>query len=179
MTNSKSFPVLFLLISLLVLSCGKKEDKEEYIDDRPLNTQTDKTEKKIEPNTNTTKPDTAALKNSQTDNSKEKQSGTYERTYHPVATVSALEAGDYLGKDLTVKGFVADVYENEKVAYLNFVEKYPKNAFTAVIFASRFSDFKDIHKYEMKNVEVTGRVSSFKGKPQIILDSPNQIKIVK
>ncbi len=178
MTHTKSFSVIFLLISLLVLSCGKKEDKGEYIDDRPVNTQNDNTDKKTETNSNV-KPDTTSGKIPQTDNSKDKPPVNYERTYHPVASVSALEAGDYIGKDLTVTGFVADVYKNDKVAYLNFVEKYPQNPFTAVIFENKFSEFKDINKYEMKNVEVTGRVSSFKGKPQIILDSPNQIKVVK
>ena len=178
MMYSKSFSAIFLLISLLVLSCGKKENDQEYIDDRPVNTQTDKTDKKEEP-TNITKPDTSAVKNPQTDNSKEKPSANYERSYHPVASVSALEAGDYVGKDLTVTGLVADVYKNDKVAYLNFVQKYPQNPFTAVIFSNKFSEFKDIDKYELKNVEVTGRVSSFKGKPQIILDSPSQIKVVK
>jgi DNA/RNA endonuclease YhcR with UshA esterase domain len=179
MMYSKSFSAIFLLISLLVLSCGKKENDQEYIDDRPVNTQTDKPEKKVEPLQNVTKPDSNSTKNPQTDNSKEKPQVNYERSYHPVASVSALEAGDYVGKDLTVTGLVADVYKNDKVAYLNFVQKYPQNPFTAVIFSNKFSEFKDIDKYELKNVEVTGRVSSFKGKPQIILDSPSQIKVVK
>ena len=63
------------------------------------------------------------------------------------------------------------------MAYLNFVEKYPNNPFTAVIFARQFGEFPEIEKYKNKMVEVTGRVSVFKGKPQIILNSPNQLKM--
>jgi DNA/RNA endonuclease YhcR with UshA esterase domain len=34
-----------------------------------------------------------------------------------------------------------------------------------------------MNKYEGKNVELTGRITVYKEKPQIILDSPDQIKI--
>jgi hypothetical protein len=173
----KSFPI-FIVISFLIFSCGKK-DNDEFVDDKPVKSTNDFPEKKDDSKKQENKPDSIKTNSSLTDNEKDKKYSTFEHNYKPVATVSPLEAGDYLGKEITVKGFVADVYQSEKVAYLNFVQKFPNNPFTAVIFASRFSSFKDIGKYEMQDVEVTGRVSTFKGKPQIILDGPSQIKIVK
>jgi hypothetical protein len=173
----KSFPI-FIVISFLIFSCGKK-DNDEFVDDKPVKSTNDFPEKKDDSKKQENRIDSNKTSTSPTDSEKDKKYSTFEHNYKPVATVSPLEAGDYLGKEITVKGFVADVYQSEKVAYLNFVQKFPNNPFTAVIFASRFSSFKDIGKYEMQDVEVTGRVSTFKGKPQIILDGPSQIKIVK
>src|SRR4030095_4275930 len=122
------------------------------------------------------KPETG--KNSVT--SRDKTSSSDKPSFHyeqPVAVISPLDAKDYNGKSVTVKGFIADIYQSEKVAYLNFVEKYPDNPFTAVIFSSKFADFPGIDKYLNKNVEVTGRVSMFRGKPQIILFDPEQLKM--
>lgn len=181
----KLFSFFFLLISLFICSCkSKDEEKQEYIDEKPGTSLNEKEDKKIEIKEQDIKTpgidsDTLKSRQSQTENSTKSQNKSFERTYNPVAIVTPLETEKYMGKDITVKGFVADVYKSDKVAYLNFVEKYPKNPFTAVIFASRFASFKDINKYETATVEVTGRVSTFKGKPQIILDSESQIKIVR
>ena len=149
----KLIPVILFFI---VISCG--DDEPEYVDDTPST--------KIDAPKDTS----AGEKKTKSDN----------RFFNekPVAVISPVEAGDYNGKVVTVKGFVADVYKSEKVAYLNFVKKYPDNPFTAVIFASKFSEFENIYDYKMKNVEVTGRVSFYRGRPQIILNDPNQIKIV-
>lgn len=148
--------IFFLLISLL--SCNRREDNAEYIDDHNI----DRNETSEEKN-----------------NSNPEQNINEEKTTQkPVAVISPLEAGDYIGKTVTVKGFIADVYKNEKVAYLNFVEKFPRNPFTAVIFASSFDLFGDVDLYKTKNVEVTGLVSIYKNKPQIILKSKTQIKII-
>ncbi len=177
MAAYKSFPI-FIVISFLIFSCGKK-DNDEFVDDKPVKSTNDFSEKKDDSKKLDSKQDSTKTIPLSTDSVKDKKYSTYEHTYRPVATVSPLEAGEYLGKEITVKGFVADVYQSEKVAYLNFVQKFPKNPFTAVIFASRFSSFKDIGKYELQDVEVTGRVSMYKDKPQIILDGPSQIKIVR
>jgi len=166
------YSILIIIVSV-AFSCSKK-DEPEFVDEKPVtrNSEQQEKEKKDKPDTTSSNSYLPGIRNNN-------DTKNYTRTYNPVAIISPLEAGDYLGKDVTVKGLVADIYKSEKVAYLNFVEKYPENPFTAVIFASRFSSFPDIDKYEFKTVEVTGRVTSFKGKPQIILDSESQIKVVK
>lgn len=92
--------------------------------------------------------------------------------------INAKEVKDYIGDSLLVSGYVADLYLGEKVAYLNFENKFPKNTFSCVIFSKKFSEFGDLSKFKGKHVEVTGRISVFKGKPQTVLSSPDQIKII-
>lgn len=156
-----------ILISFILISCGRKEDKQEFLDEKP-------TEKKEE-----VKKDNNPEDNKSKDNNKEEEKKSINDTSEPVAKISPVEAADYTGKKVVVKGLVVGVYKSEKVAYLNFVEKYPKTPFTAVIFASKFEDFGSIEDFEGKTVEVTGIVSKYKEKPQIILNSKSQLKIIK
>jgi DNA/RNA endonuclease YhcR with UshA esterase domain len=172
--------LLIILFSLTILSCGKSDKKPEFSDENSKNTL--QQEKKTEDKENTEKKSEVTQDSSQnlseekstTDKQYKKESFQNEK---PVAVISPMDAGNYNGKTVTVKGFVADIYKSEKVAYLNFVEKYPNNPFTAVIFARQFEDFPDINKFRNKDVEVTGRVSIYKGKPQIILNNPSQLKV--
>lgn len=166
--------IIIILALILIVSCGREDKNNEFVDDKTeTNRQkTDSVKKESAPDT------TGSPKNNS--NSDKNTEDSYRQKFEsekPVAVISPLEAGDYNGKTVTVSGFVADIYQSEKVAYLNFVEKYPNNPFTAVIFARQFGDFPEIEKYRNKKVEVTGRVSMFKGKPQIILNSPDQLKM--
>ncbi len=157
----KYFAGLLFLFVLFFASC-KKDDKPEFLDEKA-------------PSIEETKKQPEKKKDDGKDTSIKKD---FKDESKPEAECSPLEAKEYIGKVVTVKGFVADVFKSEKVAYLNFMEKYPNNPFTAVIFASKFEDFGDLNKFENQNVEVTGRVGLYKDKPQIILNSERQIKIV-
>jgi DNA/RNA endonuclease YhcR with UshA esterase domain len=77
-----------------------------------------------------------------------------------------------------VTGYVADVVIRDKVAYLNFDGKYPKNTFTAVIFPEKYELFGDLKSYKNKTVEVKGKIGTYSGKPQIILNNKNQIRVI-
>lgn len=156
-----------LLLVFLLYSCKSKDDESEYVEDKTTSAQnhdSQKTEVKPE-----IKKDTAGNEKTVTDLSHLK----------PQAVISPVEAKNYLGKPVTVKGLVADVYKTEKVAYLNFVEKFPDNPFSAVVFARSFGDFGELDIYEGKFAEVTGIVSMYKGKPQIILNDRSQLKLSK
>lgn len=164
----------YVLFTVILIACKKDDSKTEYIEDNNRSNQ------KLEKDNSNQKDKSKSENKSENNlNSKQDYSNKNNRinTLTPEAVISPLEARNYNGKVVTVKGFVADVYQSEKVAYLNFVEKYPDNPFTAVIFARKFPDFPDIAKYKNKNVAVTGTVSFYKGKPQIICNSPNQIVI--
>lgn len=173
----KSLRILLLLLLLFLVSCSKDDKKPEYVDETKT-TESEKKDEKSDTSKNTPK-DTSSKQQQTSSNKTPDNNSSNKKEFlndEPVAVISPLNAGDYNGKTVTVKGYVADVYKSDKVAYLNFVEKYPDNPFTAVIFASKFNDFPEIEKYKSKNVEVTGRVSIYRGKPQIILNSPSQIK---
>jgi hypothetical protein len=168
-----------LLVITLFISCGKNDKNTEFVDDKPQTKQptSDSVNKEPAVDSGSTSKDNPSGDNTSRD---KKTENTYKQNFEnekPVAVISPLEAGDYNGKMVTVIGFVADIYQSEKVAYLNFVEKFPNNPFTAVIFSRQFTDFPEIDKYRNKRVEVTGRVSMYKGKPQIILNSPGQLKM--
>lgn len=175
MKNLTSALAIFIVSALIFVSCGK-DKKPEFTDENtgqntPREMKNDEPKKEVKQESNVDTLDTKINTN---------QQNTLKRSFDigkPEAVISPLEAGNYHGRVVTVKGFVADVYQSEKVAYLNFVEKFPNNPFTAVIFSSKFSDFPDIIKYKNKDVEVTGRVSKYKEKAQIILNSPKQIEV--
>lgn len=93
--------------------------------------------------------------------------------------ITAKDINQHIGDSLNVTGFVAEVYLNDKVAYLNMENKFPKNIFSCAVFSSKFDVFGDLSKYKGKNIEVTGKISTYKNKPQIILNSKEQIKFLK
>lgn len=88
------------------------------------------------------------------------------------------DAADYVGAYVSTKGTIVSAYNNGKVCYLNFHKDY-KNHLTLVIFASSFKKFPGYPEkaYLGKEIEVEGRVKDYKGRVEIIIDSPEQIKI--
>lgn len=103
----------------------------------------------------------------------------YQVSSGELRKVSSREAAKFIGDSLTVAGYIADVFESEKVVYLNFEKKFPRNVFTCTIFAGNAGRFGELKLYKGKNVEVTGKVTSYKNKPQMILWSEAQIKILQ
>ena len=93
--------------------------------------------------------------------------------------VSWQDAGQYVGEDITVEGAVVRTYDSGKVTFLNFDEDY-RNTLSIVIFASDYGRFSSPPEsfYLDQIVQVTGRVKEYKGAPEIIVESPEQIEIV-
>ena len=92
--------------------------------------------------------------------------------------ISSQEVKFHIGDSLTIRGYVADIYLSDKVAYINFENKFPKNIFSCAVFENRFNDFGDLSRYKEKTVEVTGKITTYKNKPQVILNSKDQIRIM-
>jgi len=93
--------------------------------------------------------------------------------------ISWQDAGKHYGEYCTVEGTIVATHNSGKACFLNFHPNWRKY-FTAVIFANRFSVFpaKPEEYYRGKKVRVTGYVKEYQGKPEIILESPQQIEIV-
>jgi len=89
------------------------------------------------------------------------------------------DAARYIGRRCTVEGRIVVTRNTGKACFLNFHENW-KKYFTAVIFAKRFPRFpprpEDV--YRGKTVRVTGVIRDYQGKPEIILERPEQIEIV-
>ncbi len=89
------------------------------------------------------------------------------------------DAGAYLGQRLTVEGDVVRVYNSGKAAFLNFAQEYKGN-FSVVIFASDFEQWPEPpdQVYLGQRVRVTGKIKDYKGAPEVIVESPDQIEII-
>jgi|YNPMSStandDraft_2_1061718.scaffolds.fasta_scaffold00033_33 DNA/RNA endonuclease YhcR with UshA esterase domain len=95
-------------------------------------------------------------------------------------TISPSEAINYVGQNVVVKGFVAQVSKSKSGnIFINFDKKYPNNTFVAVIFKKNSYRFSNVQKYEGSQVQVRGFVTTYRGKAQIILEEQDQITLVK
>ncbi len=93
-------------------------------------------------------------------------------------TCTAAEAKDHLGKEVTVKDTVMDVYKAKGGnTFLNFGGKHPNETFVAFIPVTAAEKFPEAAKMKGSVVSVTGKVTEHKGKPQITVMSPEQIKV--
>jgi len=163
--------LIILLLSLLfVTGCGKRKEEVSVT----------KTDESIKQKV-ITKTDSAMNKTEEEEESKpppDENRGGGNRKSQEYINLKTTETSSKIGSNAVVTGYVADVVIREKVAYLNFDGKYPKNTFTAVIFPDKFEVFGDLLSYKNKTVEVRGKIGQYSGKPQIILNNKNQIRIV-
>lgn len=95
--------------------------------------------------------------------------------------INFTEAGNFVGENKTVRGLVVKVYYSAKsdTTFLDFCSSYQGCPFSSVVFSSDKSKFGNINQYEGKTVEITGLIKTYKGAAEIILNNPNQIKIVE
>ncbi|MGQ9800818.1 MAG: hypothetical protein ACUVRL_04040 [Candidatus Saccharicenans sp.] len=96
-----------------------------------------------------------------------------------VKEISWEEAGNYYGQTVWVRGTVVAANNTGKVCFLNFHRNW-RRYFTAVIFASDFHRFPQPPEklYLNREVRVYGRIREYQGKPEIIVDRPEQIEII-
>lgn len=88
------------------------------------------------------------------------------------------EADKHIGESAIVTGKVAQVTFRSKAVFLNIDQAFPDAPFTVVIMAKNTNDFGDIHALGGKTIEVTGKIKSFKDKPEIVVDSTNQLTVI-
>ncbi len=97
--------------------------------------------------------------------------------------IEVADAANHAGDSVTIctKIFGARYFENSKGAptLLNAGAKYPDAPLTVVIYGESRTAFtnKPEEFYTDKNVCVTGRITMFKGKPQIVITKELDIVI--
>ena len=88
------------------------------------------------------------------------------------------EAKDHVGEDVRVRGLVEQVsFSRKGHAFLNFGEWYPRRVFTGSVRADdveRVGGLSTISRG--KSCDHQGRIELFKGRPEIVITSPNQIE---
>ena len=109
-------------------------------------------------------------------------SSSYEsaKSKNKIKIINWQDAGKHYGEYVTVEGKIVITYNSGKACFLNFHRNY-RLYFTAVIFASDFHKFnKDPETlFYGKNVQITGKIKEYKGKPEIIVNNTEQIKIIE
>ena len=92
-------------------------------------------------------------------------------------TLQPAEAQAHAGQTVTVEGAVSNVHKIPNgITFIDMGGKFPDNTFTAVILAADATKFPDVDSLNGKTVDVTGQVRLYKGKPEILLKDPAQIK---
>lgn len=84
----------------------------------------------------------------------------------PTTQISVSEVGSFIGQDVTVCGTISQISSSSKATYINFGGYYPKQAFSAVIWSG-----SNELPVENENICVSGLVESYKGIPQIVIQS--------
>jgi DNA/RNA endonuclease YhcR with UshA esterase domain len=95
-------------------------------------------------------------------------------------TIQSAEAKDHIGETTTVCGKVSDAryMDSSHVTFLNFDKPYPNHTFTSFIPSENRAKFSTPEKeYLGKDVCVTGKIQDYRGKPEIVLTEPEQIKL--
>lgn len=89
----------------------------------------------------------------------------------------AKDAKGKVGETITIEAKVAEVNKTEKIIRINLGARFPQQDLTLVIFAANFSKFEDVEKLEGKTVRVSGKVTEYQKRPQIVLDAKEQLKV--
>jgi exonuclease VII large subunit len=97
----------------------------------------------------------------------------------PPKRISAAEAEKHYDETVIITGKVAQVSIRPKLVYVNLDKKYPEAPMSCVVFARATNQFGDLKKLEGKQVEVKGKIEEYQSKPQIILNSSNQLTVIE
>jgi DNA/RNA endonuclease YhcR with UshA esterase domain len=93
-------------------------------------------------------------------------------------TYTPEEAAKHVGETATVTGKVDGFHQSGKGnIFLNMGGAYPNQTFTAFIPSGSAAQFTNAQQYDGKTVSVSGKIQLYKGKPEIIVNSPSQISL--
>lgn len=107
---------------------------------------------------------------------------TISNSFGSTQKLTAREASGHIGELATVCGNVASAkYASTSKGhptFLNLDEPYPHQIFTVLIWGSdrRAFDSPEI-TYSGKDICVSGRITTYQGKPEIVAKQPIQIKM--
>lgn len=97
-------------------------------------------------------------------------------------TICPENALKYIGKHMIVRFFVRKSYDSSKAIFLNSKNDYSDyDNFTAVIFAENKNKFpgEPADYYWGKTIDVKGEIKEYKGRAEIILENPSQIRVLR
>ena len=106
------------------------------------------------------------------------------RVQSQVKKLTAVEAKDHIGEQATVCGKVASsryaATTRGKPTFLNLDKPYPTQIFTVLIWGENREKFgAPEEKYRDKQVCVTGKITEYRGAPEIVVSDPQSIDVQK
>jgi PLD-like domain len=91
-------------------------------------------------------------------------------------TIDYTEAPSHIGETATVRGTLVEAYTSASgTVFLDFCKSYKTCTFSGVIFADDVKKFGDLSRYNGTSISLTGKISSYQGKAEIVLSSPSQL----
>ena len=93
------------------------------------------------------------------------------------AAISTEEAASRDGSVATVEGLARNVHtaRSGKATFIDLDGVYPDNPFSAVIFEDDMDRVGDVGDLQGRTVDITGKISLYRNKPEIVVSSRNQI----
>ncbi|HEY1490489.1 MAG TPA: hypothetical protein VGF90_05565 [Verrucomicrobiae bacterium] len=92
--------------------------------------------------------------------------------------IRALDATNFYDQMMIVTGKVAQVTIRPSVTFLNLDKPYPDSPFAIVIIHGKSSYFGDANALRGKSIEISGKIKNYHDKPEIVLDSTNQLTVL-
>jgi hypothetical protein len=91
--------------------------------------------------------------------------------------IGTADAARFYDQVMIVTGKVAQVTIRPTVTFLNFDKPFPDSPFSVVIFHGKSSFYGDANALKGKAVEIKGKIKNYQDKPEIVLDSTNQLTV--
>ena len=91
-------------------------------------------------------------------------------------TIDYTQAPAHIGQIASVRGTLVDAYISASgTVFLDFCKSYKTCPFSGVIFADDAKQFGDLSRLAGQAVTLTGKISSYQGKAEIVLSEPGQL----
>lgn len=95
----------------------------------------------------------------------------------PAGIFDISEASEHVGQTASIRGTLVNAHTSASgTVFLDFCRQYRSCPFSAVIFADDAKQFGDLSKFAGKEVVLSGKISSYQSRAEIILRSPGQIR---
>lgn len=87
------------------------------------------------------------------------------------------DAAKHIGEAVSLDCNAVNVYTSKAGnTFINCGAAYPNHVASVVIFSSSTAKVGDVKQYEGKHIVVHGVLKSYRGKPEIVLESATQIE---
>ncbi len=95
-----------------------------------------------------------------------------------VIDINDKDVASYVGKEVTVCDSVYSARAMDNLSLMNVGGKFPKEVMTIVVFKGDRDKFEEepVKLFEHKRICVTGKLTMYKDKLQIVVTDPKQVK---